>query len=107
MLTDAVLLHCNVSELIQLARKQGLPPLLRSIPKEELAAIVAGEVAVQERHLCRQQMETRQKLEKYIAENIDSNPTIRPGLVSLGCRGNCTTHTCTEALHATCYRPLK
>lgn len=96
---DAVLWKCNESELLQLARKQGLGFLRRGIPRDELVAIVGGYGNPRPEHYAGT-AETRQILEKYISDNIERIRSQLPG-----CDGKCTTFNCSEGRHALCFAP--
>lgn len=96
---DVTLTECNESELHWLARIQGLPFLRRDIPRDELIAIVSGEVKVEQRHLSGTNF-TRERLEKFIQINIDRVRGQLPG-----CDGKCTKFPCTEGKHMTCFCP--
>jgi hypothetical protein len=94
---DEILKFCNETELLQLARKQGVGILRRGIPLETLIKIVTGEEEVKTSQLSGT-METRAKLERFIQENIERTRSQLPG-----CTGRCTTFPCTEGRHGLCY----
>lgn len=96
---DELLYECNDSELHWMARKQGLPVLRMSIPHEELVAIVAGSVPVQEHHLALT-LQSRTRLETFIQANFDRVRGQLPG-----CDGRCQSFMCTEGKHMACYLP--
>lgn len=98
---DETLFNLNESELLWMARLQGLPLLRRGLPQEELIAIVAGAVPVEEKHLAGTNY-TRGKLEKFIQENIDRLRGQLPG-----CNGHCQTFLCTEGKHMSCFLPTE
>jgi hypothetical protein len=98
-MTDEVLLTCNNTELLCLARVQGLPPLRKNLPTETLARIVAGDLPVKPEHVAGTDY-TRASLEKYIQNNFS---VIRSQLP--GCNGQCTTYPCSEGRHALCFAP--
>lgn len=98
-MTDSDLFKCNETELHQIARRQGLPPLSRAIPKEELIRIVTGECE----HTQAQVAGTgysRKVLEQYIEKHWGVVHSQLPG-----CTGKCTTYHCTEGRHAMCFQP--
>lgn len=93
---DEILYQCNETELLQLARRQGLPPLRRGIPKQELVEIVAGGEPRPE-HICSTGY-TRSRLMQFINENWERVRSQLPD-----CPGQCVTHDCTDAKHAACH----
>lgn len=98
-MTDEALLTCNKTELLCIARTQGLPPLRKNLPIETLARIVAGDLNVKPEHIAGTGY-TRQMLETYIQSNFS---VIRSQLP--GCNGRCTTYPCSEGRHALCFAP--
>jgi hypothetical protein len=96
---DAILQWCNESELLWLARLQGLPILRRGLPREELIAIVSGAYPVQETHLAGTNY-TRGRLEDFVQLNIDRLRSQLPG-----CTGRCRSYMCTEGKHMSCFVP--
>lgn len=96
---DERLFDCNESELLWLARRQGLPKLRRGLPIEELVAVVAGEVPLSEAHLAGTN-DTRGLLEDFIQKHIDRVRTQLPG-----CNGCCRSFSCSEGKHMSCYVP--
>jgi hypothetical protein len=96
---DAVLWRCNETELLQMARRQGLGTLRRGLPKDTLIALVGGYADPQPQHYAGTR-ETREILQKYIADNIERARSQLPG-----CDGRCTTFQCTEGRHALCFVP--
>lgn len=98
---DDVLMWCSETELLALARKQGLGRLRRGISKEELVGIVRGEVALRQDHHS-ETMETRRTLEAFITKNWGQLRSQLPG-----CDGKCTTFSCTEGKMALCFYPNK
>jgi hypothetical protein len=96
---DEKLSLCNESELLWLARRQGLPVLRYGIPREELLAIVSGEARVEERHLSPTN-QTRARLEAFVQANFDRVQGQLPG-----CTGLCRTFHCTEGKHMHCFIP--
>lgn len=95
---DQALFDCNESELLWMARVQGLPVLRRGIPKEELIAIITGGEPKPE-HIAWTN-KTRGRLEDFIQANIDRLRSQLPG-----CNGQCRTFLCTEEKHMSCYVP--
>jgi hypothetical protein len=98
---DDVLMWCSETELLALARKQGLGRLRRGIPKSELVDLVRGAIPLQREHHS-ETMETRRVLEAFIAKNWGQLRSQLPG-----CDGKCTTFACTEGKHALCFYPNK
>lgn len=101
MSEDEILWQCNETELLQMARSQGLPPLRRGLPKGELVAIVMGERDPLPEQVA-QTAYTRAKLEAFI-----NHPDNWGRLMSQlpGCNGKCSTFHCTEGKHALCFYP--
>ncbi len=97
---DEVLYQCNESELLWMARVQGLPILRRGIPKEELVAIVAGEEPKPE-HLAWSN-HSRERLERFIQTNLGRT---RSFIMARECNGMCRTFKCTEEKHLSCFLP--
>lgn len=97
---DEVLYQCNESELLYMARKQGLPLLRRGLPKEELVAIVAGAEPRQDQLAWSNY--SRGKLEAYIQANQAATLS---HVFSMGCDGRCRTFLCTEETHLACFLP--
>ena len=93
---DAILKECNETELLSLARAQGLGRLRRGIPKETLIAIVRGETDPLPDHFCGT-AETRERLQKAIFQNYERARSQLPG-----CDGRCTTFPCSDGRHALC-----
>lgn len=100
---------CNESELIESARKQGLGRVRRGIAKEELIAIVIGDIPVRQSHLAGT-TQSRLMLAEFIhnPSAFPPNPRydknwelIRSQLP--GCNGICHTYNCSEGRHADCY----
>ncbi len=97
---DAVLWKCNETELLKLARRQGLGFLRFGIKREELISIVGGYSEPRPDHYAGT-AETRKELEKHIAKNIEKLRSQLPG-----CDGRCTTFACSEGRHALCFIPV-
>ena len=95
---DEILFECNESELLWMARLQGLPILRRGIPKEELVEIIAGKEPKPE-HLAWTN-ETRARLEKFIQDHYAQVMNNLPG-----CNGQCKSFLCTEEKHLSCFVP--
>jgi hypothetical protein len=98
---DELLLECNESELLWLARVQGLQILKRGLPHHELVAIVVGDLKVTEQHLAGTNY-TRGRLEDWISANFDRVRGHLPG-----CNGKCRSFMCTEAKHLGCFIPTE
>ena len=98
-MNDNDLFLCNQTELVQIARRQGLPPLRRDLPKEELASIVAGYKNPDTSHLAGT-VHTRQKLEEFLKAHWGVVRSQLPG-----CNGKCTSYPCSEGRHAMCFSP--
>ncbi len=98
---DEVLWTCNETELLSIARQQGLGRLRRGIPQQELVDIIRGIVEVRPDHIS-VTMTTRQLLENFIQSNWGQLQSQLPG-----CDGRCTTFPCTEGKHALCLFPNK
>lgn len=96
-MNDEALFECNETELLAIARVQGLGCLRRGLPHEELVAIVAGEREATSAQLAGTD-ETRARLQLYIFENIDRVRSQLPG-----CNGMCCTFPCSEGRHALCF----
>ena len=94
---DTRLKQCNESELLEMARRQGLGRLRRGLPHEVLEQIVSGSIVPQVSHLSGT-TETRARLQKIIWDNIERTRSQLPG-----CTGKCTEYHCTEARHAGCF----
>lgn len=100
-MSDDALYKCNETELLTIARRQGLGALRRGLPKEELVAIVAGYKNPSSEHYAGTQF-TRKKLEDFILANWGVVRSQLPG-----CNGKCTEYPCSEATHASCFAPNK
>lgn len=98
---DEILYQCNESELLHLARTQGLPALRSGIPHEELVAIVLGIAEVKKEHLAWTNF-TREKLETFLAENWERLRSQLPG-----CDGKCRSFPCSEVKHLNCFIPVE
>lgn len=96
---DSVLRHCNETELLELARRQGLGILTRGIPTEILVGLVSGELAMKPEFLSGT-VETRKMLETHIFKNYSITRSQLPG-----CDGHCPTYKCSEGRHAVCFLP--
>jgi hypothetical protein len=96
---DAILQTCNESELLWLARLQGLPNLRRGLPREELIALVSGASPVMEHHLAGTNY-TRGRLEDFVQAHMDRLRGQLPG-----CNGRCRSFLCTEGKHMSCFLP--
>jgi hypothetical protein len=104
-----LLAACNETELLESARKQGLGRLRRGMPREELIALVMGEIPVLNGHLSSTNA-SRAMLAEFIHNPAEYPPDtrfianwdrIRSQLP--GCTGICTKYNCTEGRHADCY----
>lgn len=100
-MNDAVLDHCNETELLGLARGQGLGILRRGLDRRILISLVRGEMNPSPEHLSEIQ-KTRHSLELFIQQNWGKVSSQLPG-----CTGTCTTYPCSESRHAKCYKPGK
>ena len=98
---DGVLSLCNETELLALARSQGLGRLKMGIPHEELVQLVRGAIPLQPHHVS-ETMNTRALLESFIEKNWGRIRSQLPG-----CNGKCTTYPCTEGKAALCFYPNK
>jgi hypothetical protein len=95
---DSILQHCNETELLSLARRQGLGILRRGIPTETLIKLVTGEEPVIPSLHLSETTSTRVVLEQFIQTNITRTRSQLPG-----CDGKCTTFPCSEGRHALCF----
>jgi hypothetical protein len=98
-MNDEVLMSCNATELLCLARQQGLGLLRKDLPKEVLVRIVSGEMDPTMEHLSGTTF-TRQTLESAIQANF---AVVRSQLP--GCNGMCRSFPCSEGRHALCFLP--
>ena len=98
-MNDDILKHCNETELLSLALRQGLGILRRGIPLETLVGLVSGELDMSPDYLSGTK-ETRTMLEKYIFANYGQARSQLPG-----CTGHCPTYNCSDGRHATCFLP--
>jgi hypothetical protein len=98
-MNDEDLFKCNATELVQIARRQGLPALRRDLPKEQLVAIVTGYQDPDNSAVAGTQ-QTRAQLEKFLADHWGVVRSQLPG-----CNGRCTSYPCSEARHAMCFMP--
>lgn len=98
-MNDNDLFLCNETELVQIARRQGLPPLRHDLPKEELVAIVGGYKDPDGSHLAGTKT-TRTLLQAFLKENWGVVRSQLPG-----CDGKCTSYPCSEGRHAMCFTP--
>jgi hypothetical protein len=96
---DTILQHCNETELLGIARKQGLGLLRRGIPRETLLGLVAGTVNMAPEYVSGT-IETRKLLEKHIYDHFSVTRSQLPG-----CNGHCPTYGCSEGRHAVCFSP--
>src|SRR3954470_21072353 len=101
MSEDQILMWCNETELLGIAFRQGLGRLRRGMRKEELVAIVSGEVPVRPEHLS-ETTETRRRLQNFINKNWGQLRSQLPG-----CNGQCSSYPCTEGKHCLCLYPNK
>lgn len=98
---DGVLSSCNETELLALARKQGLGRLRRGIPTTELFDLVRGAIPFNPKYVS-ETVHTRGILQEFITKNWGQLRSQLPG-----CDGKCTTFSCTEGKHALCFYPNK
>jgi hypothetical protein len=96
---DTLLAQCNETELLWLARHQGLGHLRRGLPKEVLIAIVSGSLDPQPEHFAGTAY-SREKLEAFIKKHWDVVMSQLPG-----CNGQCITYACSEGRHLMCFEP--
>jgi hypothetical protein len=96
---DSQLWYCNETELLDMARRQGVGRLKRGIDKGVLVAIVGGYENPRSEHFSETSY-TRRELERYIQLNFERARSQLPG-----CDGHCTTYKCSEARHALCFMP--
>lgn len=100
-MSDVVLLTCNETELLKIAREQGLGILKQGLPKELLISFVTGEVEPGPEHKADVEY-TRAKLEIFIADNWGRVRSQLPG-----CNGKCRTYPCSDTRHMQCFTPNK
>lgn len=98
-MTDEMLWQCNETELLWLARRQGIGHLKRGIPKQELVSIVGGYIEPGPHHFA-ETVVTRKMLEAFIQKHWGKVASQLPQ-----CTGKCTTFNCTEGKHGTCFYP--
>lgn len=98
-MADEILWQCSETELMGLARRQGLPLLRRSLPVADLVAIVSGERLPREDEISGT-IHTRKALQIFINKNWGRVSSQLPG-----CNGQCTTYPCSEARHMACFAP--
>jgi hypothetical protein len=98
---DSPLALCNETELLQMARAQGLGVLRRGLPRSELVDIVRGKCLPTQEQMSLTHY-TRAKLEAYIQANLGRVASQLPG-----CNGKCTEFGCTEGRHVLCFEPSK
>lgn len=108
---EALLNHCNETELHWLAKRQGLGRLRRGLPLTELIAIVKGEIPVQSHHRSASN-EGRYGLALYIhnPEEFPPHPSYvghweRAMSQLPGCNGLCHKYECTELRFYDCLAP--
>lgn len=99
MIDDSMLLACNETELLWMARQQGIGFLKRGLAKDLLVAIITGREEPKPEHFS-QSSYTRKKLEQYLQTNIARYRNQLPG-----CDGFCTTFPCSEGRHGMCFAP--
>lgn len=102
---------CNETELLQMARAQGLGRLRRGLPKHELVKVVLGSVPVHPSHVSGTES-TRSMLALFIHNPEEYPPDSRfPGNWEKArsqlpaCNGICTKFNCSEGKHAACFAP--
>lgn len=93
--------NCNETELLQMAREQGLGILKRGIHKDILIAVITKQQNVDPSMLS-ETVDTRKRLETLIQGNWEKIRSQLPG-----CDGKCTTYPCSEGRHAACFWPNK
>lgn len=94
---DSILVWCNETELIEIARRQGLGRLRRGMDRLTLINLVRGEIDVAQEHLAGT-TDSRTRLERHIWSHIDIVRSQLPG-----CDGHCTKYPCSEGRHALCF----
>ena len=97
---DVALMSCNETELLWMARRQGLGQLRRGLPQERLVAIITGNIAPETSDFSGMTF-TRRSLEGFIVKHYDRIASQLPG-----CSGKCTTFACSEGRHALCFMPV-
>jgi hypothetical protein len=98
-MADEILWQCNESELVGMARKQGLPLLRRGLPQADLISIVSGMREPREDELAGT-IHSRVSLQLFINQNWGRVSSQLPG-----CNGQCTTYPCSEGRHVACFYP--
>lgn len=98
-MTDEILWQCNETELLEMARAQGLGRVRRGLPRQDLVAIVSGAADPTPAQLA-DTTYTRRKLQLFVLDNISRLRSQLPG-----CDGHCTTYPCSEIRHAQCFDP--
>lgn len=93
--------QCNETELIELARQQGLGRLRRGLPHRELVDIVNGAIAVRPEHLAATNA-TRRALQEFIHRPVNWSRVMSQ---LPGCDGCCSTFSCSEGKHILCFSP--
>lgn len=101
MIDDNLLFSCNETELLWMARRQGIGFLRRGLPKDRLVALVAGMELPRPSDLSPTGY-TRGKLERYLQANLAAVSNQLPD-----CNGVCTKWECTEGKHAGCFIPAR
>lgn len=101
MIDDGLLFSCNETELLWMARRQGIGFLRRGLPKDLLVALVTGREVPKPEHLSTTSY-TRKKLEMYIQTNIVQVRNLLPG-----CDGMCTRYECSDGRHGLCFYPSR
>src|SRR4051812_40897577 len=96
---DKTLEECNETELLWLARQQGLGHLRRGLDRQVLLAIVSGDTEPLPEHFAGTAY-TRLKLQIFIEKNWGVVASQLPG-----CDGKCTTFPCSEGRHLMCFEP--
>lgn len=96
---DKILEHCNETELLGLARSQGLGDLRRGLDHKLLIGLVSGAVNIRPEYMSEVRA-TRFSLQTYIIANYGKVSSQLPG-----CTGECTTYPCSDGRHAKCYNP--
>jgi hypothetical protein len=96
----AELLNMNTTELLSIARDLELGILSRSLPRERLAALVAGAVEVTEDDIC-STLELRKKTSKFIHRYRD-RVLLPTSIGGKPCDGNCPTYGCPSVIAVKC-----
>jgi hypothetical protein len=100
-MNDDVLWQCNETELLWMARHQGLGHLRRGLPKQELVSIVAGHMEPQPQHFSETRV-SRDQLQQFLERNWGVVRSQLPG-----CTGKCLNFSCSEGKHSMCFNGVR